>query len=176
MISVLFAFRYLLTCKGCRLAHTRRNVVLGRGVLPCKLLLIGEAPGKSEDVLHEAFVGAAGKLLDTILFDAGLATVPTFITNVVLCRPCDSYGGDNREPDADEVLACAGNVQQLISAAAPRAVVLMGIVAQRYLKKEFPFATTIRHPAALLREGGKTSPFYLNTIRALEAVKHELED
>lgn len=162
-------------CTGCRLAKTRRHVVIGRGTLPCKLLMIGEAPGKSEDALGEAFVGAAGKVLNMLLQDAGLLSVPTFITNVVLCRPCDSYGGDNREPDADEVLSCAGNVQQLISAAAPRAVVLMGNVAQRYFKQEYHYATKIRHPAALLREGGRASPYYLNTLRALEALKYELE-
>lgn len=162
-------------CARCGLAATRRQVVVGRGSLPAQLLFIGEAPGKSEDVLGEAFVGAPGKLFDLMRADAGLAGVSFFATNIVLCRPCDSRGGDNRDPSPGEVLACASNVQTLIEACRPKAVVLFGQVAAKYLGKDFPYAKRCIHPSALQRGGGRASPFYFNTIRQLEAIKHELE-
>lgn len=57
-------------CRACELHLGRRNVVLARGALPCDVLFVGEAPGKSEDTVGAPFVGPAGQLLDTIVAGA----------------------------------------------------------------------------------------------------------
>lgn len=57
-------------CRACELHLWRRNVVLARGALPCDVLFVGEAPGKSEDAVGAPFVGPAGQLLDAIVAGA----------------------------------------------------------------------------------------------------------
>ena len=59
-------------CNKCMLASTRDKIVFGSGSLESKLMIIGEAPGKDEDLMGEPFVGRAGKLLDEILFSMSL--------------------------------------------------------------------------------------------------------
>ena len=78
-------------------------------------MFVGEAPGKTEDRLGEAFVGDAGDLLDLMLEDAlklirrscdiGLEPITYYITNTTWCRPCDYAGAPNREPDKEEIFA-----------------------------------------------------------------------
>ena len=82
-------------CRACHLHKFRRNVVLGRGTLPADVLYIGEAPGKSEDLTGEAFVGPSGAMLDSLMLDAteqaSLPAIPRFyVVNTVLCRPTDT--------------------------------------------------------------------------------------
>lgn len=74
-------------CRRCVLCHRRKRVVLGRGTLPARLLLIGEAPGASEDVIGRAFVGPAGKLLNRILRAAIDFDLSVAMTNLVACVP-----------------------------------------------------------------------------------------
>ena len=74
-------------CTKCELHKTRTNAVFGRGSIDAKILLLGEAPGASEDLVGESFVGAAGKFLDQLIKDAGLVGEEIFITNIVRCRP-----------------------------------------------------------------------------------------
>ena len=155
-------------CTSCGLHKYRRNIVKGRGNIPAKLLLIGEAPGRSEDLIGQAFIGPAGKLLDRMLHEAEI-NCTYYIINTVLCRPCDDRKGDNREPKASEVLACTSNVLQLIGKVKPEKVIFVGKVAQRYYKKEFPNALTILHPAFLLRQGGPASPYYTANLRAIKS-------
>lgn len=146
-------------------------MVVGRGDIPADLLFIGEAPGKSEDILGEAFIGAAGKLLEIMLKRAGLQSCKKYITNCILCRPCEGRGTDNRQPKSEEVLACRKNIFTIIRFVNPRQVIFIGQVAKKYFGRDFPNALTITHPAALLREGGQASPSFLHNIRILEGVK-----
>lgn len=162
-------------CRNCKLSTSRRNVVLGRGVLPCDLLAIGEAPGTAEDLLDEAFVGESGKLLDGMMAQAGFTTAHrVYFTNTVLCRPTDRKGGENREPTANEILMCSANVGTVINWAQPKEVLLIGDVARKYFRKTFPRAFYIHHPAYLLRTGGTMSPYYLKNIRILEDLNARL--
>lgn len=155
-------------CRKCGLYRYRKNVVIGRGDLPCDLLIIGEAPGRTENYNGIAFDGQAGMLLDKMLSESGLDALRLYFTNVILCRPCESVTGDNRKPTPDEVLYCSGNVNTIIEKAAPKHVLLLGDVAKTYMKKEFPDAFTAIHPSAILRTGGKQSPMYLSTVRSFE--------
>lgn len=72
--------------------------VPGEGDPHARVVLVGEAPGANEDKQGRPFVGAAGKFLDTLLGEAGLAREDTFITNVLKARP-----PGNRDPRPDEV-------------------------------------------------------------------------
>lgn len=162
-------------CRRCELSRFRRFIVPGRGELPCDLLEIGEAPGVTENLTGAAFVGRAGKLLDRMNVAAKLDRYRLYITNCVMCRPCDEITGPNREPTGEEVLMCTPNVMEIVRAARPKLVILMGEVAQRYWGKEFPYALRIYHPSFLLRTGEETAPDYWRTIRNMEQAHRRLD-
>lgn len=165
-------------CNRCEISKRRRNIVQGRGDIPADLLFIGEAPGKSEDLLGEPFVGPSGKLLDTMINDVTARLkisqkVTYFITNVILCRPfildeSEDAFGDNRKPSDIEILNCFENVLNICKKINPKFVVFVGEIAERTFEKEFPNSIRIYHPAFLLRNGGQRSQFYPTNIRLLE--------
>jgi len=78
--------------------ETCTQLVPGEGPVTAPVMIVGEAPGAREDAQGRPFVGAAGKLLDRLLGDAGLTRGEVFITNVVKARP-----PGNRDPKAGEV-------------------------------------------------------------------------
>src|ERR1700744_87809 len=87
------------TCVRCpELASTRKNVVFGSGNADADLMFIGEAPGASEDEQGIPFVGQAGKLLEKLLGEVGLARPDVFIANPLKCRP-----PNNRDPQPVEL-------------------------------------------------------------------------
>jgi len=148
----------------------RRSVVIGRGLIPARLFFIGEAPGRSEDLLGEPFVGRSGQLLDRMLDEAGIIG-GYYITNCVRCRPCTSEG-ENREPTGDEVLACMNNVLTLAKCVRPEIVIFVGKVAEYYYRKHFAVTATILHPSFVLRKGGEASPWFLHNIQILRRVNY----
>ena len=83
---------------GFEICEQATNLVPGEGSATARVMLVGEAPGASEDRLGRPFVGGAGRLLDRLLEEAGLRREDVFITNVVKARP-----PGNRDPKADEV-------------------------------------------------------------------------
>lgn len=85
-------------CQRCPLARTRTNLVFGVGDPHARLMFIGEAPGRNEDLQGEPFVGAAGKLLDELLASIGLVRSEVYIANVLKCRP-----PGNRDPLPEEM-------------------------------------------------------------------------
>jgi len=162
-------------CKACGLWEFRRNVVIGRGTMPASVMFIGEAPGKSEDLIGEAFVGPSRRTLDEGIRRAsklaGLATVPSyFITNVVGCRPTNRHGGNNREPTNDEAWACWPRLQDIYLAVNPKAIVFLGRVAERHCKEPFPFGVHLQHPAFINRVGGTESAQFRAFVRNLSVV------
>ena len=78
--------------------ETCTHFVPGEGSPGARIVIVGEAPGASEDKAGRPFVGRAGKLLDELLGEAGIARADVFITNVLKARP-----PGNRDPRADEV-------------------------------------------------------------------------
>jgi DNA polymerase len=138
-------------CKRCALSQQRNKVVFVRGVLPCDILFIGEAPGSSEDVLGRPFVGPAGKLLDRIIQE-GLDKRKTFaITNLVGCMPKDGANAKG-EPSLEAIKACREKLLELIALAKPKVIVVVGGLARKHV----PFIAGVRqvdliHPAAILR-------------------------
>src|SRR5437879_3368506 len=111
-------------CTLCRLHEGREHAVPGEGPNDAKLFLVGEAPGRHEDEQGRPFVGAAGKVLDAILENAGLSRRDAFITNVVKCRP-----PQNRKPRPDEIAACRPYLVAQIRAVRPAVLVPLGDTA-----------------------------------------------
>jgi DNA polymerase len=101
--------------------ETATNMVPGEGNPGADVMLVGEAPGASEDKAGRPFVGRAGKFLDTLLEEAGLARDAVFITNVVKARP-----PGNRDPKADEVAHYMPWLEQQLALIRPRVVIPLG--------------------------------------------------
>jgi DNA polymerase len=110
--------------EGCALKRTATNLCFARGRDGARVMLIGEAPGRDEDLQGKPFVGAAGQLLDRMLGAIGLSENDVYITNTVYWRP-----PGNRTPTPEEMAACAPFVARQIELAAPDVLVLLGNAA-----------------------------------------------
>jgi DNA polymerase len=157
-----------LVCTQCALAATRTQVVFGVGALDSRLVLVGEAPGKNEDLRGEPFVGAAGRLLDTLLGEIGIDRSEVYIANVLKCRP-----PGNRDPRPEEIDACKGYLREQIRLIGPEVVMTLGNFATKLLLRTETGITRLRgqahrwwlgaqlvptfHPAAALRGGDRVT-------------------
>ena len=166
-----------LNCKQCNLFKTRDQVVIGRGDVPAKILIMGSAPGMSEDTIGAAFCGASGQLLDLMLNEAFVRSkvknFPSiYFTNIVLCRPCDKRGGPNRDPNEIEILKCTENIIEIIKTVDPFCCIFAGDIPEKYYKKMFSLYFKIQHPSSLLRGGGVEHPNFNRNVRILiESIK-----
>ncbi len=148
-------------CRRCPLFETRGNIVFGTGNPRARVLVVGEAPGKNEDEQGEPFVGRAGANLNGVLALAGLERSDIYIANVLKCRP-----PANRNPKADEVLACSPYLREQIRSIWPDIIVTLGNPATHFILKTEVGITKLRgrfhqmghflvmptlHPAAALR-------------------------
>ena len=118
-------------CRKCELWKTRHNAVPGEGSLDASILFVGEAPGYWEDVKGRPFVGAAGKVLDTLLAEINLSRIRVYITNVVKCRP-----PENRDPSPVEVETCTPYLNRQIKVIQPEIIVTLGRHATSYVLSE----------------------------------------
>ncbi len=109
------------SCTRCRLAGTRNLAVPGEGSPDTEVVFVGEGPGYNEDRLGRPFVGRAGDLLVKLLGSIEWRRQDVFITNVVKCRP-----PDNRDPEPDEVAACAPYLRRQLAVLDPALVVTLG--------------------------------------------------
>lgn len=152
-------------CRACSLHETRTRLVFGSGNPCARLMLVGEAPGRNEDLGGEPFVGAAGRNLDELLAEAGLARGDVYIANVLKCRP-----PANRDPRADEVEACSRWLVEQISTVRPSLIVTLGNFATRSVLHTTESITALRgqlvhigpslvmptfHPAAAIYDRSK---------------------
>jgi DNA polymerase len=128
----------VVVCIKCDLWKGRKKAVPGVGNPESRVLFIGEAPGQSEDLKGEPFVGAAGKLLDTLISETGLSRADVFITNVVKCRP-----PRNREPGPHEIETCTPYLNRQIGIIKPRFIVTLGNHSTAYVlsKARLPFSS-----------------------------------
>ena len=116
-------------CERCRLAAGRTQVVFGSGHPDADLMFVGEAPGFHEDQQGVPFVGQAGKLLETLLGEIGLARSDVFIANVLLCRP-----PGNRDPHPLEIENCQGYLLRELELVEPRVVCTLGNFSTKLLR------------------------------------------
>lgn len=148
-------------CRLCELCQTRTNIVFGVGNPHARVMFVGEAPGRNEDLQGEPFVGRAGENLNAILSLAGLSRDEIYIANVLKCRP-----PGNRDPKPDEVLACSPFLREQIRSIWPDVIVTLGNPATHFVLKTETGITRLRgrfhqtghftvmptfHPAAALR-------------------------
>jgi uracil-DNA glycosylase family 4 len=126
------------TCAACGLCKQRKQAVFGVGNPDADWLFIGEGPGAEEDEQGDPFVGASGKLLDSMLAAIGIARGrEVYIANVVKCRP-----PGNRNPTGEEAAACAPFLDRQIELVKPRLIVALGkIAAQRLLDSDASLAS-----------------------------------
>ncbi len=116
------------TCTACpELAATRRSVVVGAAPAGARLLVMGEAPGASEDESGRPFVGRSGQLLDLLLAEAGGDRARTAVLNTLKCRP-----PGNRPPRPDESAHCRGWTERQLALVRPDLVVTLGLSATRW--------------------------------------------
>ena len=108
-------------CRKCPLWKTRKKAVPGEGNENASLMLVGEAPGRKEDEEGRPFVGAAGKLLTSLLESNGVRREDVYITNVVKCRP-----PGNRNPREEEIEACLPYLKRQIDEIKPAVILAMG--------------------------------------------------
>lgn len=173
------------SCTRCPLCETRNSVVFGEGPRDASILFIGEGPGAQEDLTGRPFVGRSGNLLSELMEEAGVPRDRVFITNMVKCRP-----PENRNPSRQELLACRGWLEDLLSILKPKLVVSVGNVPTQSLLSTKQGITSLRgrfhsvvisgvelslrplfHPAYLLRyrsrEEGKPISLTLEDLRSL---------
>lgn len=108
-------------CIKCKLHKGAKQSVPGEGPANADILLIGEGPGFHEDQQGRPFVGPSGKFLEELLANIGLKRQDVFIANVVKHRP-----PGNRDPEPDEIAACAGYLDRQIEAIQPKVIVTLG--------------------------------------------------
>jgi uracil-DNA glycosylase family 4 len=106
---------------GFEICESATNMVPGEGSPTAQFMLVGEAPGASEDKQGRPFVGRAGKLLDELLAEAGLVRDEVYITNVVKARP-----PGNRDPKAAEVAHHMPWLEQQLALVQPGVVIPLG--------------------------------------------------
>jgi DNA polymerase len=112
--------------EGCSLRRTAKSLCFARGSTSAGVMLIGEAPGRDEDLQGKPFVGRAGQLLDRMLAAIGLSEDHVYITNTVYWRP-----PGNRTPTPEEIEACAPFLARQIELLSPRVLVLLGGAAAK---------------------------------------------
>jgi len=163
----------LANFKGCELYKTAKNLVFSDGNRESDIVLIGEAPGASEDEQGIPFCGISGQLLDDIFRAIGRKRANNlYITNSVFWRP-----PGNRRPTDEEIAICRPFVEKHIALKKPKLIVLVGGTALasvlpditttiskirgNFMKYKNPYLdqeidiTAIFHPSYLLRQPGK---------------------
>jgi uracil-DNA glycosylase len=139
--------------KGCakcpQLAATRTTVVFGNGNADADLMFVGEAPGANEDRQGLPFVGQAGKLLDTLLGEIGMARSDVFVCNTLKCRP-----PGNRDPHPAEIEACQEYLLRQVELIEPRVICTLGNFATKLLRGD-PTGITRLHGREEVRVIGR---------------------
>jgi uracil-DNA glycosylase family 4 len=158
-------------CVACpELAAVRQHVVVGDVPLSGRprLVLVGEAPGATEDETGRPFVGKSGALLDLLLAEAGLSRREAAVLNVVKCRP-----PANRTPRSSEVARCSGWLHRQLELLGAPVVVALGLSAAKWFLGPRTVLGQVRgrahdvdgravwatyHPSAAIRFGPNGAP------------------
>lgn len=182
-------------CRKCQIGYQRRTNVYGEGDPCARLMLIGEGPGETEDLLGRPFVGRAGELLEKMLGAIGLAREDVYICNTVKCRPTlrDGEKLRNRAPEPEEMENCRPYLDEQIDIICPSIILTLGAPASKsFLGRDFqiskmrgrwfagpagiPLMATF-HPAYVLRQGGMSLNETKRLVWAdLRAVRAKLDE
>lgn len=144
---------------GCPLKATAKNLVFADGNPQAKIMLVGEAPGRDEDIQGLPFVGRSGQLLDRMLASIGLSRENVYISNVLPWRP-----PGNRTPTPAETAMCLPFIMRHIELVGPKVLVCVGGVSAKELFGTKTGITRLRgqwktfDPAAIGGPEGQTVP------------------
>ena len=176
-------YRQIKDCTKCRLGSLRKNFVFGTGSPDARILLIGEAPGRDEDLQGEPFVGRAGQLLNKILKAINFEREEVYIANILKCRP-----PENRDPLPDEIEFCEPYLKKQIDIIKPDIILALGRISGQTLlrtksslkdlRQKIHFYQNIRllvtyHPAALLRNPQNKRPTW-EDVQLLRRIYDEI--
>jgi DNA polymerase len=176
-------YKQIKDCTKCSLGSSRTNFVFGVGSPDARILLIGEAPGRDEDLQGEPFVGRAGQLLNKILKAISFEREDVYIANILKCRP-----PNNRDPLPEEIELCEPYLKKQIDIIKPDIILALGrISGQTLLRAKSPlkdlrqkihFYQNIRllvtyHPAALLRNPNNKRPTW-EDVQLLKRIYDEI--
>jgi uracil-DNA glycosylase len=162
-------------CVRCaELAATRKTVVFGAGNADAELMFVGEAPGASEDEQGVPFVGQAGKLLETLLGEIGMARKEVWICNVLKCRP-----PNNRDPQPVEISNCKGYLYSQVELIQPTVICTLGNFSTKLLRDDPTGITRLHGQPEVLTLGRRAVRLYpifhpaaaLYTPRMLETLR-----
>ncbi|MEW6068599.1 MAG: uracil-DNA glycosylase [Nitrospirota bacterium] len=169
-------------CRRCNLSQQRTNIVFGEGSPDAKIMFIGEAPGKEEDLQGKPFVGDAGMVLARLIEKMGFNREDVYIANIVKCRP-----PMNRDPETEEIEKCRGFVERQIEIIHPEVIMCLGrisastLIGDTKLKitavrgkffdyKGIPLMPTF-HPAYLIRNPKDKWLTWEDALMVLERLK-----
>ncbi len=155
-------------CHRCPLGDTRTTLVFGSGPADASVLLVGEAPGRAEDLGGEPFIGAAGRLLDELLESAALDREDIYIANVLKCRP-----PKNRDPKAPEIAACTPFLAEQMRLIDPDVIVTLGNFSTRVLLRTNESITTLRGVQRVV-DGRKVFPVFHPAAAIYDRSKREV--
>lgn len=159
------------SCTRCCLFLSRSMTVPGEGPIPCRLMLVGEGPGRREDETGRPFVGRAGTILSGLLSGIGVSREDVFITSVVKCRP-----PGNRAPKSGEIRSCLPFLDRQIALVSPRLLVPMGQVATAAIfgRFEIPFPSfkDVRGRPFEVRPGGMSQSITIIPVYHPAVITH----
>src|SRR5271155_1657512 len=164
-------------CTRCpELAATRKTVVFGAGNADADLMFIGEAPGASEDEQGVPFVGRAGKLLETLLGEIGMARSEVFIANTLMCRP-----PGNRDPQPIELDNCHEYLLRKVELIQPSVICTLGNFSTKLLRGDPTGITRLHGQPEVIELGARSVRLYpiyhpaaaLYTPRMLETLRED---
>lgn len=173
------------SCRRCPLCDGRTQTVFGVGNPHARVMFIGEAPGKNEDLQGEPFVGAAGHYLNELLGCAGLRREDVFIANVLKCRP-----PGNRDPRPEEIQTCTPFLREQTRTIDPEVLVTLGKFSTQFVLKTQMGITRLHgrvqragkflvfpifHPAAALYDGAKREALENDSV-TLGQLLHQLDE
>jgi len=177
------------SCTDCALSHSRSRVVFYRGNPDARMAIVGDAPGREEDVRGVPFVGPAGKLLDGLLVEAKVSFDDVCFVNMVGCR-----APAGRMPKRDELAACRPRTLDMLRTVNPVVVLMLGLTAAAKLAgvtsigpwRGMPVAVELGlqrscrgvvtyHPSFLLRQSNspKVRRCMLSDIRVARAISRK---
>lgn len=169
---------------GCALKFSATKLVFCDGAPDAKIMIVGEGPGRDEDLEGRPFVGRAGQLLDKMLAAIGLDRTKVYIANVVPWRP-----PGNRNPTPQELALCQPFIRRQIELVAPDFLILLGAVSAQSLLGEKDGILRLRgqwreyhddtkiiralpmlHPAFLLRSPLKKAQAWRDWLKLKHAI------
>jgi uracil-DNA glycosylase len=157
-------------CRRCELGASRKNLVFGVGNPHARIVFVGEAPGRDEDLKGEPFVGEAGQILTRLITRMGFTREDVYICNVLKCRP-----PNNRDPQKDEIGKCGPFMLRQVQAIGPEVIVALGAFAAHTLLQSTVPISKLRgkfhdyqgiplmptyHPSFLLRNRGNSEVYW----------------